>query len=59
MKYLILTLTVLLLSASLVYAAASEETGDTRARPVSCYGIQADGTVTAILVNSDGQVQTV
>ena len=41
-----------------VRADATAETGDTRARPVSAYGIQTDGTLTAILVDSDGVVQT-
>ena len=45
------------MTVGICYAAATEETGDTRARPVSCYGIESDGTVTAILVDSDGKVQ--
>jgi len=52
-------LIVITLLACQVYAGDLTETGDTRARPISCYGIQADGTVTAILVDSDGVVQTV
>ena len=53
----ILIITMLLLIPTICFAAATEETGDTRARPVSAYGQQADGTVTAILVDSDGKVQ--
>ena len=57
MKTLYLLITRLIMTVGICYAAATEETGDTRARPVSCYGIESDGTVTAILVDSDGKVQ--
>lgn len=49
---------ILVLLAINLYADAENETGDTRARPVSCYGIEEDGSVTAVLVDSNGVVQT-
>jgi len=42
----------------LVYADAADETGDTRTVPVTLYGKQADGTITAMLVDSDGKLDT-
>lgn len=39
-------------------AQADSETGDTRARAVTCYGFKSDGSIVALLVDSDGKVQT-
>lgn len=53
-------ITILICTCFLVHkawATASEETGDTRAVPVSIYGTQADGTLTAFLVDSNGVLQ--
>ena len=40
-----------------VWATASSETGDTRARPVTLYGKTSGGTLTALLVDSNGKLQ--
>jgi len=44
--------------SSICYAAATSETLDTRARPVSWYGKTAAGVVTAVKVEDDGTVVT-
>jgi len=56
---IVMAVIIVTIMAIKVFADAGAETGDTRARPVSCYGTEADGSITAILVDSDGVVQTV
>ena len=57
MKTLYILITITILSVSPCFASAEQETGDTRARPITCYGTESDGSITAILVDSDGKVQ--
>lgn len=40
------------------FAAATSETGDTRAKPKVAYGKTSEGVLKPILVSSDGTVQT-
>lgn len=56
MRKILLTLLILAMP-TMCFADASDETGDTRAQPITCYGIATDNTIVAILVDSDGVVQ--
>ena len=48
---------LVLLLSSLVYATATSETGDTRAKPVTLYGKTSGGVLKSILTDSSGVVQ--
>ena len=53
---ILLILTVLVVK---LWATATTETGDTRARPKVAYGTTSGGEIKPILVSSDGTVQTI
>ena len=57
MKRILFTLLMLTMCVSSVYATALTESGDTRTVPMSLYGTESDGSVTAMRVNSDGQLE--
>ena len=56
MKRFLITSMIIISLCGLAYGDVSEETGDTRTVPCTLYGKQADGTITAMLVDSDGKL---
>lgn len=56
MKKILLSVLFIISSVTSVYATATTETGDQAAQPITLYGKQADGTVTALRVDSSGQL---
>ena len=55
---IVLVMGIILAAAVTVYAVTMYESGEKSAKPVVWYGIESDGTLTAVLVDSSGVAQT-
>ena len=56
MKQLLFALLILIACVTSLYAEVIEETGDVAATPMSLYGTESDGSITAMQVDSDGRL---